>query len=84
MFGDCDGSAFESALQPASSRTIGTQEWRAGHVVQADFVKEVHRIRIARRVLPHTAVQVRSGRSPRRNSDLDEFADALAVNRLEW
>ena len=76
MFAVAHGSTVESAAASLKSRDRHS-EWRAGHVVQADFVKEVHRIRIATVFSAHTAVQVRSGRSPRRNSDLDEFTDAL-------
>src|SRR5881396_2545612 len=74
---------FERRLRCGETGDRHTER-RAGHIVHAHVVTELHRRRLAA-VLPADADLELGPRSPAEpDRQLDELADALLVEHLEW
>src|SRR4029077_16154585 len=58
-------------------------ERRAGHVVQDHLVEEVHRVRVTAVLAAYAELDVRPGLLALLDGDLDQAADAVAVDGLE-
>src|ERR1700733_7986415 len=56
---------------------------RAGDVIETDLVTERHRGRIAAMFAADADLQVGTGLAATRDADLDQFADAVAIDRDE-
>ena len=65
--------------EPRDRHAIG----RARHVVESDLVAERHRCRIAAVFAADADLEARPGLAAAGDADLDEFADAVAVDRNE-
>jgi hypothetical protein len=58
-------------------------EWRAGHVVEADRVAEVHRARFAAVFPANTDLQLRADAPTSRYGKSNQLANSIPIKHLE-